>query len=126
MKNISIFPNLRIIDKPRLYQNNTIVELKAADVVSKNKFPVAYRFQYKAVPSAVIEFPRMFKVGQVVRITAIPSAYRGQFYGKLGKPVKASNGKWYLENKVLFNIRRIKLGAGYDDILKEAKVIIDE
>ena len=41
MKNISIFPNLRIVDKPRLYQNNTIVEMKAADVMSTDRYPVA-------------------------------------------------------------------------------------
>jgi len=126
MKNISIFPNLRIVDKPRLYQNNTIVEMKAADVMSTDRFPVAYKFQYKGVASAIVEFPRMFSVGQVVRITAIPEAYRGKFYGKLGKPVKASNGKWYLENKVRFHIRRIKHGPGYEDILKEAEVITHE
>jgi len=122
MQNVTIFTNLQIVDGPRLYQGGMVMEMKVIDLNSQRSIPGQIKLYYQGAYAR--EYPRLFKVGDVIRVLAIPEAYRAKVYGLRGKPIKASNGKWRWTNKIRFHIRRIRGGAGWADLTDEFEEVL--
>jgi len=122
MNNVTIFTNLQVVDAPRLYQDGMVMEMKVIDLNSPRRIPAQIKLYYYG--SFAREYPSRFKVGDVVRVLAIPEAYRAKVYGLRGKPIKASNGKWRWTNKIRFHVVKIREGAGMGDLIDGFKEVL--
>lgn len=121
MENLALFNNLYIIENPKFFDNGNVVEFRGVDGNDKNPIPGMFKLRCKRPPHVTIrEFIEGFKSierGNIVTACCVSEAYRSKFYGKQGKVVKASNGKWYYANRNRYHVRKIKRGANHPKVL---------
>jgi hypothetical protein len=124
MSNVSLFPNLTIQGSPELYDEGMTLEFYAYDTLTQKKFPRLYKFVFFGPGARALV--GMIKHGMVVRICAIPEAYKGYVYGFGHERVKASNGKYRRMDKSRYHVQMMQVGEGYENIQEKANQIIEE
>lgn len=105
---LTIFPRLVLVSNPKIYQNDTFVELYAAFHPGARPFKLVWRGQ----PSEITQFPSKFKAGDTVRVHASVEPYKGRVYGKMGRALKYPDGSLRSITKNRFHIIKIRKGVG--------------
>jgi len=85
------FNGLRITRDPKYYSDSSTVEIMAADIDDKSKYPCEFKLVYRGWDA--LRFFKVFKKGDVISGQGGLEAYKAEVYGCRQKPLHNTNGK---------------------------------